>query len=527
MSRERIDMHRLQDLVRMHRQGVKCRRIARLLKMSPNTERKYRNALEAAGLLDGPPDEIPTLEELKATIAEQIEVAEPEQQVSSIEAFRDDIERMLEKNAGPKAIYDCLRLEKTDFEGSLSAVKRMCLRIKQEQGPRPEDVVLIVDTAPGEIAQVDFGYVGRLFDPTTGLIRRAYAFVMVLCFSRLMYVDLVFDQSAQTWMNLHVDAFEYFGGVPGSVVPDNLKAAVVKCFFGLKDKPELNRSYRELGRHYDFMVDPTPPYAPEKKGKVESGVKYVQNNFFAPRDLEEIGEAREKLRPWLDKIANERTHGTTGKVPREHFEALETDALKPLPPARWEPVVWKRARVHPDVHVEFERRLYSVPFRLMGQEVWIRARGKTIDIYFEDEQVATHRRSESRYNTNEAHLPEGRRDLRHRSRQWWQEKADGISPIVGAYIEEVFESDDVLNQLRAVQSIVGYLAQYPIERAESACRRASLYGNYSYRGIKRILIEGLDLEPVGPEPVFIHGKLEDPRFARSMDEILAAQGELK
>lgn len=86
-----------------------------------------------------------------------------------------------------------------------------------------------------------------------------------------MYVDLVFDRSAQTWMNLHVDAFEYFGGVPETVVPDNLKAAVVKCFFGLKDKPELNRSYRELGRHYDFMVDPTPPYAPEKKGKVESG----------------------------------------------------------------------------------------------------------------------------------------------------------------------------------------------------------------------------------------------------------------
>lgn len=131
MSRERIDMHRLQDLVRMHRNGVKCRKIARLLKMSPNTERKYRKALEAAGLLDGSPDEIPALEELKATIAEQIEVAEPAQQVSSIEAFRDDIERMLERNAGPKAIYDCLRLEKTDFEGSLSAVKRMCLRIKE------------------------------------------------------------------------------------------------------------------------------------------------------------------------------------------------------------------------------------------------------------------------------------------------------------------------------------------------------------------------------------------------------------
>lgn len=518
MSRERIDMHRLQDLVRLHREGVKYRKIAHLLEMSPNAERKYRDALNAQGLLEGDPTEVVALDVLTRAIGKQIPPVEVPQQTSSIEAFRDDIAGMLARNAGPKSIYDYLRLERQDFEGSLSAVKRMCRRLKQEQGPQPDDVVLVVETAPGEVAQVDFGYVGKLFDPLSGQIRKTYAFVLVLGFSRLMYVDLVFDQSAETWVRLHVDAFEYLGGVPETVVPDNLKAAVTKCYFGLKDKPELNRSFRELGRYYGFMIDPAPPYAPEKKGKVESGVKYVKSNFFAPRDFEDIEEARKILRRWLDEIANQRTHATTQKVPREHFDALEKDALKALPPARWEPVVWKQATVHPDSHVEFERRLYSVPFRLMGQKVWVRARAKTVDVFLEDELVCSHRRSQARYNTKEAHLPQGRRDLRQRSRQWWQEKADKMSPVVGAYIKEVFESDAVLSQLRCVQSILGYLEPYPVERAEAACRRASLFGNYSYQGIKRILVEGLDFKPVGPEPVFVHGKLDEPRFARSMDD---------
>jgi transposase len=523
MSNERIDMHRLQDLVRMHREGVGCREIARLLKMSPNTERKYRHALNKADLLKGEPSEIVALDVLKQAVAELLPPAKPPQETSTVEPWRAQIEKMYGRTRSPRAIFDRLRLEHDDFDGSLSAVKRMCARIKADRGPRPEDVVIGVETAPGKIAQVDFGYVGKLFDPLSGKVRKAYAFVMVLGFSRLMYVDLVFDQKIDTWLRLHVDAFEYFGGVPETVVPDNLKAAVVRCYFGLKDKPELNRSYRELARHYGFMVDPTPPYAPEKKGKVESAVKYVKGNFFAPRALEKLDEAKEQLALWLDRIANQRVHGTTRRMPRELFDLEEAGALKSLPPTRFVPVVWKQAKVHRDSHVEFERRLYSVPFRLIGRTVWIRARGKSVDIFYDDEPCASHRRSGPRKSTREAHLPEGRRDLRHRSRQWWQDKADRMSPIVGEYIEEVFAADDVFNQLRCVQSIVSYLEQFPIERAEGACHRARAFGNYTYQGIKRILVEGIDLQPAVPQAVYVHGKLAHPRFARNFEELAQAE----
>lgn len=519
MTNERIDMHRLQDLVRMHREGAGCREIARFLKMSPNTERKYRRALDEAGLLDGDPSEIIPFDVLKQTVLTQIPPSKPPQETSTVEPWRSKIEKLYRRTRSPQAIWDKLRLEDPKFKGSLPAVKRMCARIRAEQGPRAEDVVIPVDTGPGEVAQVDFGYVGKLFDPLTGKVRKAYAFVMVLGFSRLMYVDLVFDQKVETWLKLHVDAFEYFGGVPKTVVPDNLKAAVVRCFFGFSDKPELNRSYRELARHYGFMIDPTPPYAPEKKGKVESAVKYVKRNFFGPRELEIIDEARDQLGLWLSKIANLRCHGTTRRIPREHFEAEEAVALKALPPTPWQPVIWKQARVHTDSHVEFERRLYSVPFRLIGQRLWVRARGSSVDIFADNELCATHARSGPRRSTRDAHLPEGRRDLRHRSREWWQDKADQMSPVVGEYIEEVFDADDVFNQLRCVQSIVSYLDQFPVERAEGACRRARAYGNYTYQGIKRILVEGIDLEPAVPQTVYVHGKLTRPRFARSVQEL--------
>lgn len=293
-----------------------------------------------------------------------------------------------------------------------------------------------------------------------------------------------------------------------------------RCYFGFDEKPELNRSYRELARHYGFRVDPTPPYSPQHKGKVEAAVKYVKQNFFKPRALETMKEARPQLADWLEEIANARVHGTTGKVPREHYDEIEREAMLELPPRPYSQVTWKRSRVHPDSHVEFERRLYSVPFKLIGQEIWVKVEDNLVVIYADDEKVARHERKGPRYHTTESHLPEGRRDLRHRSRDWWQAKATRMSPTVGEYIEEVFEADDVYSQLRTVQAMVSYLEQYPIDRADAACRRARVFGNYSYKGLRRILVEGLDMEPTFPTALYVHGKLEKPRFARSMTELL-------
>lgn len=512
-------MHRLQELVRLHRLGTTARETARLLKMSRKTGLAYRKALNKAGLLDGDPQAIPDLETLKTAVQEHHPPKPAPQEISSIETWTPLITSMVSKGAGPKAIYDCLNLKHDDFTGSYWAVRRLCRRLREAAGVQPEDVAIPVETSPGEVAQVDFGYLGKLYDPETRQYRKAWVFVMVLGFSRHLFARIVFDQRTETWLKLHIEAFIAFGGVVTTVVPDNLKAAVIRAAFGAEGGAALNRSYRELARHFGFKIDPTPVYSPQKKGKVESAVKYICQNFWKPRQFQNLAEANAELDRWVQRIAGDRLHGQTGKRPLEEFEALERPALSPLPATPFELVTWQQGRVHRDSHVTFDKRLYSVPWRLLGQNVWIKATGSTVAIYHDDERVATHARGGLGYRTTvEGHLPEHRAPLRHRSRAHWEGRAADLGPDVAAYIQDIFESDPVLCQVGAVATIIQQLEAVPLDRAQAACRRARHFGNYSSRGIRNILRQGLETETL-PD-VATPATVWAPRFARKPSEFL-------
>lgn len=524
MSRKRVGMHRLQEMVRLHRLGEPCHEVARKLRMGPNAERKYRKAIQAEGLLVGPPDELPSVEDLKAAVERHHPPVVAQQQRSSIQRWQGEVAKMLERDATPTAIYDTLRSRpQKDFDGSLSAVKRMVARLKKAQPPQPDDVAIPMCFAPGSTAQVDFGYVGRLLDPETGVERKAWVFVMVLGHSRHRFDRVVFDQRAATWIEVHVEAFAFFGAVPKTVVPDNLKAAVIRASFGV-DRPDgaLNRSYRELAQHYGFQIDPTPPRAPKKKGQVENGVKYVKNNFFKPRSFEDIHDANAQLDAWVLNIAGTRTHGTTGRQPLEMFESAEKPAMLALPQRDYQHIEWKRAKVHRDCRFVFERALYPVPWRFIESEVWVRATPSSLEVYADDERIITHARGVP-VPDEVLHrcLPQERRELRRRNPGFWIERADAISEEVGAYIRDVFDSDAVLSKLRVVQAMVVELEKYPTHRAEGACRRASHFGNYTFKGLRNILRNGLDflaLPGVESAPdVCAQSKF---RFARSVEELL-------
>lgn len=520
MCMERLDMDRLQELVRLHRMATGPCEVARLLGLSRTTERQYRAVLQAAGLLAGPIDDLPPLEMLKAVVDAALPPKKAKQSTTTLERWVEHIERLAERGLGPRAIYDRLRVEQADFDGTYWAVKRLVKRLSRERGVRAEDVAIPVETRAGEVAQVDFGEIGRLWDPVLGRLRRAWVFVMVLGHSRRIVARIVFDQKVETWLRLHTEAFAELGGVPEVVVPDNLKAAVVRAAFGVGGATALNRSYRELARHYGFKVDPTPVRQPKKKGKVESAVRYLKRNGLAGLAGADVDTARAHLARWVAEIANQRIHGTTQRRPADVFEVEEREALRRLPLVPFEPVVWHDAGVHQDAHVAFAGRLYSVPWRLIKQRVWVRATRHTVDIYADDRRVATHeRRGRSPRATRDEHLPPERAPLRHRSRAFWEERADRLGDEVGAYVREVFDSDDVLSMLRAVQSIVTHLETFPRERALAACRRARYFGTYSYGGIKAILRQGLDLEPLpgdgAPPPA-----LAAPRFARAITDLL-------
>ena len=181
MCMRRTDMDRLQELVRLHRMGTGPCEVARLLGMSRNTERVYRAALDGAGLLRGAVGDLPALDVLKAHIAAALPSKDAPQCVSSLEPWADHVRLLLGKGVGPRAIYDRLRLDHPgDFDGTYWAMKRLVARLRAERGVRAEDVIIPVETRPGEVAQVDFGEIGRVYDAATGRLRRAWVFVMVL-----------------------------------------------------------------------------------------------------------------------------------------------------------------------------------------------------------------------------------------------------------------------------------------------------------------------------------------------------------
>lgn len=515
MSARRTDMHRIQELVRLHRLGQGQRAIAQQLRMGRETIRTYQGKLREAGLLDGCPADLPESAVLKEVVGEgDVPSEQIAQTPSSVEQWKPKISQLHEKGCGPTAIHDHLRLCEIDYSGSLSAIKRMCRRLKAEAGPKEEDVAIRVETAPGEVAQVDFGYAGLRYDPERGVLRKCWVFVMTLGFSRDVFCDLVFDQKITTWLDVHVRAFEYFGGVPLVLIPDNLKAAVIRASFSVDSDPALNRSYRELARHYGFRIDPTPPRAPEKKGKVESSVKYVRRNFLDTWETVDVNEDQRQLQRWVVEIAGQRKHGTTGRRPRELFEEVEAQALSALPQARWDPVLWKKVTVHRDSHVQVDGAFYSAPWTLLGQKLWARCTSHSVAIWHEEEHVHTHGRvPRGKRQTVEEHLPEHRRDLRHRSRSYWIEKAELIGPEVARLATEIFDADDVLLQLRRVQAVIRHLETFPRERARRAAARALRYGSLNYRSIKNILRKGLDLEPL-PEETPKRQWASGSRFAR-------------
>jgi len=197
-------MHRLQELVRLHRMGTGSRTVARLLDLSPTTERRYRKALVAEGLLIGSATELPSVGDIRDAVLRQRPLPAAKPPVSSADAWSVAITSLANAGLGPRAIYDRLRLEDSDFKTSYWAVKRFIRRLRRAQGVRAEDVAIPVDTAAGEIAQVDFGCVAKLMDPDRHVLHRAWLFVMVLGHSRQMFCKVVFDQKARTWMQLHI-----------------------------------------------------------------------------------------------------------------------------------------------------------------------------------------------------------------------------------------------------------------------------------------------------------------------------------
>ncbi len=369
---------------------------------------------------------------------------------------------------------------------------------------------------------MDFGYAGYTVDPATGKARKTWAFVLVLSWSRHLYAELVYDQRVATWLLCHRHAFEFWGGCPRTIVLDNLKAAILHA--SVHD-PVVQRSYRECAEHYGFRIDPNPPRTPRLKGKHpqvgtrKGGVHYVKRNFLAGREgTERIDELNQKLRTWIMATAGERLHGTTREQPLARFHTTERSALLALPAVPYDPATWAKLRLYRDCHLTFEQAYYSAPFRLVGQELWVRGGARTVEIYGADYQlIATHSRAApGERRTVLDHLPPEKVPGLVLTRETCQQQAEAIGPATAAVVGELLEHRPE-DRLRSAGRLVRLAEKVGPERLERACARAQVFGGTDYPTVKRILAANLEKDaavdgvgaPAVP-PTFT--------FARSADE---------
>jgi transposase len=513
MSNRRKDVMNIRELLSQIQAGASDRQISRDMKLARQTVKRYREWAQSNGLLEGKPLAV---EELHALLEGSMPMTTPPQNTSSVEPYREVVKQLIEQEVETAAIYQ--RLLERGYRGSYSAVYRF---VRELKGGQPKATVR-VERKPGEEAQVDFGYAGLMIEAESGKKRRAWVFVMTLSWSRHQYVEFVFDQKVETWLRLHRNAFEFFGGAPGRVVPDNLKAAVIKACW---DDPQVQNSYRECAQHYGFRIAPCRPRTPEHKGKVEQGgVHYVKRNFLGGRGITSLNQANREVKQWCLGTAGLRIHGTTKEKPLVRFERVEKSRLKPLPETPYDLAVWKQVKLHRDCYVVFDGSFYSAPFRMVGQKLWICAGTCQVRLYsLKYELVATHERAlqPGERRTHPDHLPPEKLPGLLLDRETCLAEAQEIGSATQQIVQTLLE-DPVLDRLPTVGRLLRLRKRFSDQRLEAACQRALAFDDPSYKTVKRILTQGLE-QAVSPDPVILPPATT---FARPKEELVGDLAEV-
>jgi transposase len=514
MSARKLKLMDIRELLIHIRAQSSDRQVARDTGFNRRTVKRYRAWAEAQGLLAG---ELPNLEELRSQINASLPERTPPQNQSSLKAYHEPVKNWIKADVEIAAIHQ--RLMERGYTGSYASVWRYVRSIKPSEKHRP---TVRVETKPGEEAQVDFGYGGLMIDPATGKLRKAWAFVMTLAWSRHQYVEFVWDQKIATFLRCFRNAWDFFGGVTERVRTDNLTAAILKAVY---DDPQVQQSFRECAEHYGFLIAPCRVATPEHKGKVEQGgVHYVCRNFLGGREPATITQNNRDVLIWCNTTAGLRIHGTTQEQPLERFEQVEKACLNPLSETPYDLAVWKQAKVYRDCYVTFDKAFYSVPFRLYPGQVWICAGSKQVRIFDQKYNlVATHERATKPGErlTNLAHLPPEKVPGLIQDRDSLLAEAEGIGPALLEIVQTLLD-DPVLYRIPTAGRLIRLRRRFGEQRLEAAAHRALTFGDPSYRTVKRILTQGLDQK----ETLLAVTLPPATTFARSADELVGQLAEV-
>ncbi|MDQ3098866.1 MAG: IS21 family transposase [bacterium] len=440
---------------------------------------------------------------------------------SSFATYQKQIEDFLTKKITRLRIWQILKDEYAIEAGYYA----FCKYLKTVKKNERKVAFVVQENEPGELAEVDFGYAGlipkgaeqRGSRDTT--LTKVWFFIMTLSYSRDAYYEAVTDQKVETFIQCHLNAFQYFGGVPKEVKIDNLKSGILR---NEQYSLEYNQHFLDCAYYAGFIIKPCTPYHPNQKGKVENGVGYVKKNFLGGRTFADLQDFKHQLRDWMHNVANVRIHGTTKQIPHEILLSVERQALQPLPQNPFPTNVTLRRKVKLNCHIQYDGNYYSVPSPYVGEMVDVRKADNLLKISIprdrvvslndlpnpkeygnipetSEVEIATHIISAKvgTYITNPHHFPEHKIYSQTAFQQKYEDKMKNIGENVHAFFTKVLLHDKMSWQ-QTIRSVLGLVPLYGKEKVDKACKRALQYNAFKYRVIKNICEKGLENVEIDP-----------------------------
>lgn len=479
----RLKMAKIHSILTLHQRGWSSRRIAKVLGVHRDTVRRHirLEKQEAANPAKAPPGSGGP-EAAKPAKAPTGSEGSGQRSRSDCEPFRAIIEAKVQQGLSAQRIYQDL-VVKRGFTSKYHSVRRFVKRLTQAASLPFRRM----ECAPGAEGQVDFGKGAPIVKPN-GRYRRSRVFRIVLSHSRKGYSESSFRETTESFIQCLENAFWHLGGVPRTIVIDNLRAAVSKADWY---DPELNPRLAAFAAHYGTVILPTKPYTPRHKGKTESGIKYVQSNALKGRKFISLAEQNRHLLDWERNVADTRIHGTTRKQVGKVFREVEKPALVPLPATRFPFFHEGQRSVHCDGHVEVAKAYYSVPPEYVGRKVWVRWDGRLVRVFNQRmEQIAVHVQGDpGRFSTHGKHIHARKISKVERGAKWLLQRTSLIGPQAERWGKAMLEARGIegLRVLVGLQSLLGH---YRDEQIEEACEIALSHNAFRLRAIRELIKRG-------------------------------------
>jgi len=496
MSQERLSLRKIREILRLKEEaGLSNRAIARACKISNSTVGEYLRRAEAAGLHWPLTAEMGEVELYRRLFPEDVQASEPERPLPDFASIQKELKK---RGVTLKLLWDEYKDQHPDNHYQYTQFCEYYRRWAKVQSPSAH-----FQHTGGEVMEVDYaGMTMPLVDPESGAVSQVPVFVATLPASNYIYAEAQPSQEKRHFINGHVRAFAFFGGVPKILRPDNPKVGIKSPNYY---EPDLNPTYQELAEHYQVAVLPARVRRPRDKGSVENGVQNVERWVLAPLRNQTFFSLAALNRAIQERVKelNEKIMQHLGKSRRQLFEEVDQPALRPLPDQPYQFALWKTARVNLDYHVEFEKHFYSVPYTLGRKQVEIKATEHLVEIFYERKSIALHPRNSSpgRYSTRPEHMPSHHRFVLEMDADWLLKQAEAIGPHTTHYLKALLKARRYPEQ--AYRSCLGVLSlarKYPNPLVETACQLAGQAHLYSYKELKAEL-EGLSSQAVTQPPL--------------------------